>query len=206
MVKISCRSESGQVTSIDVSDSVFDRAYNESLVHQLVTAYLANARSATRAQKGRSEVAGSTRKQWRQKGTGRARTGAASNPLWSGGGKIFPNKPTENFSKKINRKMYRAGMCTIFSQLLRNSKLIAVSEFQIESKKTKDFLQKLRNFQFENVIIITDEVGENLYLASRNVPNIKVIDVDLMDPVSLLSYENVVITREAVDKIESVLQ
>lgn len=206
MVKISCRSESGQVTSIDVSDSVFDRAYNESLVHQLVTSYLANARSATRAQKGRSEVAGSTRKQWRQKGTGRARTGAASNPLWSGGGKIFPNKPTENFSKKINRKMYRAGMCTIFSQLLRNSKLIAVSEFQIESKKTKDFLQKLRNFQFENVIIITDEVGENLYLASRNVPNIKVIDVDLMDPVSLLSYENVVITREAVDKIESVLQ
>ncbi|WP_292976647.1 50S ribosomal protein L4 [Nitrosomonas sp.] len=206
MVKISCRSESGQVTSIDVSDSVFDRAYNESLVHQLVTAYLANARSATRAQKGRSEVAGSTRKQWRQKGTGRARTGAASNPLWSGGGKIFPNKPTENFSKKINRKMYRAGMCTIFSQLLRNSKLIAVSEFQIESKKTKDFLQKLRNFQLENVIIITDEVGENLYLASRNVPNIKVIDVDLMDPVSLLSYENVVITREAVDKIESVLQ
>lgn len=206
MVKISCRSESGQVTSIDVSDSVFDRAYNESLVHQLVTSYLANARSATRAQKGRSEVAGSTRKQWRQKGTGRARTGAASNPLWSGGGKIFPNKPTENFSKKINRKMYRAGMCTIFSQLLRNSKLIAVSEFQIESKKTKDFLQKLRNFQLENVIIITDEVGENLYLASRNVPNIKVIDVDLMDPVSLLSYENVVITREAVDKIESVLQ
>lgn len=206
MVKISCRNESGQVTSIDVSDSVFDRAYNESLVHQLVTAYLANARSATRAQKGRSEVAGSTRKQWRQKGTGRARTGAASNPLWSGGGKIFPNKPTENFSKKINRKMYRAGMCTIFSQLLRNSKLIAVSEFQIESKKTKDFLQKLRNFQLENVIIITDEVGENLYLASRNVPNIKVIDVDLMDPVSLLSYENVVITREAVDKIESVLQ
>lgn len=206
MVKISCRNESGQVTSIDVSDSVFDRAYNESLVHQLVTSYLANARSATRAQKGRSEVAGSTRKQWRQKGTGRARTGAASNPLWSGGGKIFPNKPTENFSKKINRKMYRAGMCTIFSQLLRNSKLIAVSEFQIESKKTKDFLQKLRNFQLENVIIITDEVGENLYLASRNVPNIKVIDVDLMDPVSLLSYENVVITREAVDKIESVLQ
>lgn len=206
MVKISCRSESGQVTSIDVSDSVFDRAYNESLVHQLVTSYLANARSATRAQKGRSEVAGSTRKQWRQKGTGRARTGAASNPLWSGGGKIFPNKPTENFSKKINRKMYRAGMCTIFSQLLRNSKLIAVSEFQIESKKTKDFLQKLRNFQLENVIIITDEVGENLYLASRNVPNIKVIDVDLMDPISLLSYENVVITREAVDKIESVLQ
>ena len=206
MVKISCRNESGQVASIDVSDSVFDRAYNESLVHQLVTSYLANARSATRAQKGRSEVAGSTRKQWRQKGTGRARTGAASNPLWSGGGKIFPNKPTENFSKKINRKMYRAGMCTIFSQLLRNSKLIAVSEFQIESKKTKDFLQKLRNFQLENVIIITDEVGENLYLASRNVPNIKVIDVDLMDPVSLLSYENVVITREAVDKIESVLQ
>jgi len=206
MVKISCRSESGQVTSIDVSDSVFDRAYNESLVHQLVTSYLANARSATRAQKGRSEVAGSTRKQWRQKGTGRARTGAASNPLWSGGGKIFPSKPTDSFSKKINRKMYRAGMCIIFSQLLRNSKLVAVSEFQIETKKTKDFLQKLKNFQFGNVMIITDEIGENLYLASRNVPNIKVIDVDLMDPVSLLSYDNVVVTREAVNKIENILQ
>lgn len=206
MVKIPCRSENGQVVNIEVSDSVFDRVYNEALVHQIVTSYLANARRGTRAQKGRSEVAGSTRKQWRQKGTGRARAGAASNPLWSGGGKIFPNKPTENFTKKINRKMYRAGMCTIFSQLLRNNKLIAISEFQVETTKTKFFLQKLRNYQLENVMIITDEVDENLYLASRNIPNIKVVEIDLIDPVSLLSYDNVVITREAVNKIESVLQ
>jgi len=206
MVKISCRSENGQVADIDVSDSVFNRSYNETLVHQLITSYLANARSGTRAQKGRSEVAGSTRKQWRQKGTGRARTGAASNPLWSGGGKIFPNKPTENFAKKINRKMYRAGMCTIFSQLLRNNRLIAVNEFQVETAKTKNFLQKLKNFQFENVMIITDEIDENLYLASRNVPNIKVVDIALIDPISLLSYDNVVVTHNAVNKIESVLQ
>ncbi|SFU78716.1 LSU ribosomal protein L4P [Nitrosomonas eutropha] len=206
MVKIPCRSENGQVVNIEVSDSVFDRVYNEALVHQIITSYLANARRGTRAQKGRSEVAGSTRKQWRQKGTGRARAGAASNPLWSGGGKIFPNKPTESFTKKINRKMYRAGMCTIFSQLLRNNKLIAISEFQIETTKTKFFLQKLKNYQLENVMIITDEVDENLYLASRNIPNIKVVEVDLIDPVSLLSYDNVVITREAVNKIESVLQ
>lgn len=206
MVKISCRSNSGQVENIDVSDSVFGRTYNEALVHQLITSYLANARSGTRAQKGRSEVAGSTRKQWRQKGTGRARAGASSNPLWSGGGKIFPNKPTENFTKKINRKMYRAGMCTIFSQLLRNDRLSAINELQIEVIKTKNFLQKLKDYQIENAIIITDEIDENLYLSSRNIPNIKVIGVDLIDPVSLLSYNNVVITRAAVNKIENILQ
>ncbi|MXS84980.1 50S ribosomal protein L4 [Nitrosomonas sp. HPC101] len=206
MVKIPCRNENGQIVSMDVSDSVFDRVYNEALVHQIITSYLSNARSGTRAQKGRSEVAGSTRKQWRQKGTGRARTGAASNPLWSGGGKIFPNKPTENFTKKINRKMYRAGICTIFSQLLRNNKLVAIDEFQVETTKTKKFLQKLKSYQLENVMIITDEIDENLYLASRNVPNIKIVEVSLIDPVSLLSYDNVVITREAVSKIENILQ
>lgn len=206
MVKIPCISENGAIEDLEVSESVFGRAYNEALVHQVVTSYLANARLGTRAQKDRSEVAGSMRKQWRQKGTGRARTGSAKNPLWRGGGKIFPNKPTENFKQKLNKKMYRAGMCAIFSELLRNNRLFALNEFQIEAPKTKLCLQKLKNYKLENVVIVTSEVDDNLYLASRNLPNIKVIEVDFIDPVSLLAYENVVITRDTVSKIESVLQ
>ncbi|CAD84313.1 MULTISPECIES: 50S ribosomal protein L4 [Nitrosomonas] len=206
MVKIPCIYENGQIEDIEASESVFGRVYNEALVHQVVKSYLANARAGTRAQKGRSDVTGSTRKQWRQKGTGRARTGAATNPLWRGGGKIFPNKPTENFKQKLNRKMYRAGMCTIFSELLRNNKLVAIDEFQIEMPKTKVCLQKLKNYQLENVMIITSEIDSNLYLASRNLPNLKVVEVDLIDPVSLLAYDNVVITRDTVNKIENVLQ
>lgn len=206
MVKIPCIYENGQIEDIEVSESVFGRVYNEALVHQVVKSYLANARAGTRAQKGRSDVTGSTRKQWRQKGTGRARTGAATNPLWRGGGKIFPNKPTENFKQKLNRKMYRAGMCTILSELLRNNKLAAIDEFQVEIPKTKACLQKLKNYRLENVMIITSELDNNLYLASRNLPNLKVIEVDLIDPVSLLAYDNVVITRDTVNKIENVLQ
>ena len=206
MVKIPCIYENGQIEDIEVSESVFGRVYNEALVHQVIQSYLANARAGTRAQKGRADVAGSTRKQWRQKGTGRARTSAASNPLWRGGGKIFPNKPTENFKQKLNRKMYRAGMCTIFSELLRSKRLIAVDEFQVEVPKTKACLQKLKNYQLENVMVITSEIDSNLYLASRNLPNLKVVEVDLIDPVSLLAYDNVVITRGTVNKIEDVLQ
>lgn len=206
MVKIPCICENGQIEDIEVSESVFGRVYNEALVHQVVKSYLANARAGTRAQKGRSDVAGSTRKQWRQKGTGRARTSAATNPLWRGGGKIFPNKPTDNFKQKLNRKMYRAGVCTILSELLRNNKLVAIDEFQVETPKTKACLQKLKNYKLENVMIITSEVDGNLYLASRNLPNLKVIEVDLMNPVSLLAYDSVAITRDTVNKIENVLQ
>jgi large subunit ribosomal protein L4 len=206
MAKILCRSEDGQTEDIEVSDSVFNRAYNETLVHQLITSYLSNARSVTRAQKGRSEVAGSTRKMWRQKGTGRARVGAASNPLWRGGGKIFPNKPTENYQKKINRKVYRAGISIIFSQLLRDNRLIAINEFQLETEKTKKFIEKLKRYHLEDVVIITDKIDRNLYLASRNVPNIEITEIHSIDPTSLLSYNNVVITREVVNKIESILQ
>ncbi len=206
MAKIPCISENGAIEDLEVSESVFGRVYNEALVHQVVTSYLANARRGTRAQKDRSEVTGSMRKQWRQKGTGRARTGSAKNPLWRGGGKIFPNKPTENFKKKLNKKMYRAGMCTILSELLRNNRLLALNEFQVEFPKTKLCLQKLENYKLGNVVIITDVIDNNLYLASRNLPNLKIIELDFIDPVSLLAYENVVITRDTVGKIESVLQ
>lgn len=206
MTKIICRSEDGRVEDMEVSDAVFGRSYNEAVVHQLITSYLSNARSVTRAQKGRSEVVGSSRKLWRQKGTGRARVGAASNPLWKGGGRIFPNKPTENYHKKINRKMYRVGISIIFSQLLRNNRLIVIDNLQLETEKTKRFVEKLRKFNLENAVIITNEIDKNLYLASRNVPDIKVIELNSINPASLLSYDNVVVTREVINKIESVLQ
>jgi large subunit ribosomal protein L4 len=204
-VKISCISENGISEEVVLSDSIFDRAYNESLVHQIVNSYMANGRAGTRAQKGRSEVAKTTRKQWRQKGTGRARAGAASNPIWRGGGNIFPNRPDEKFSQKVNRKMYRAGICTIVSQLLRDNRLHIVDEFIVSTPKTKDFLQKLQKHQLKNALIITDVMDDNLYLASRNVPNIRVVELSGMDPVSLLHYENVVMTRETIGKFESAL-
>lgn len=206
MARIPCISEDGAIEDLEVSESVFGRVYNEALVHQVVTSYLANARFGTRAQKDRSEIAGSMRKQWRQKGTGRARTGSAKNPLWRGGGRIFPNKPNENFRQKLNKKMYRAGMCTILSELLRNNRLFALNEFQIEAPRTKLCLQKLKDYKLENVVIVTSVIDNNLYLASRNLPKLKVVEVDLIDPVSLLAYEKVVITRDTVSKIESVLQ
>lgn len=205
MVRVPCLNESGQSEEVNLPESVFGRDYNEALVHQVINSYLANARAGTRSQKGRSEVSGSTRKLWRQKGTGRARAGAASNPLWRGGGNIFPNKPDEKFSQKLNRKMYRAGICAILSQLLRDNRLKIVSEFVVDTPKTKDFIQKLKVHQLSNVMIITDEIDDNLYLASRNVPNIKVIEATRIDPVSLLFYENVIMTRETVEKFESAL-
>lgn len=204
-MKISCINESGTSEEIELSDSVFGRAYNESLVHQIVNSYMVNARAGTRAQKGRSEVSKSTRKLWRQKGTGRARAGAASNPIWRGGGNIFPNKPDENFSQKINRKMYRAGICTILSQLIRDSRLRLVEDFTVDTPKTKSFIQKLHQYQIRNAMIITDAADDNLYLAARNVPHIKVVGVSGVDPVSLLHYENVIMTRESIQKFESVL-
>lgn len=205
IVKVPCLNKDGQSGDIVLPEFIFGRAYNEALVHQVVNSYLSNARMGTRSQKGRSEVSGSTRKLWRQKGTGRARVGAASNPLWRGGGNIFPNRPDEKFSQKINRKMYRAGMCAILSRLLRDSRLKFVDEFVVNTPKTRDFIQKLRMYQLSKVMIITDFVDNNLYLASRNVPNIKVIEVAHIDPVSLLRYENIIITRETAGKFEGVL-
>ena len=191
--------------SISASDTLFGREYNESLVHQVVTAYLANARSANRAQKGRSDVAKSTRKPWRQKGTGRARAGMASSPLWRGGGKIFPNSPEENFSHKLNRKMYRAGIGAILSQLVRENRLSVVENFTVDTPKTKTLAQKLKGMGMDEVMIITDSVDENLYLSSRNLPHVMVVEVGHADPVSLLRFANVLMTRSAVTQIEELL-
>ncbi len=196
----------GQSTaSVKASDELFGREYNESLVHQVVTAYMANARMGTRAQKGRSEIAKSTRKPWRQKGTGRARAGMASSPLWRGGGKIFPNGPEENFSQKVNRKMFRAGLSAILSQLARDGRLAVVEDFTLASPKTKLLAQKVREMGMENVLIITDKLDDNLALSARNLANVLVIEPRQADPVSLLRFNNTLITKGAVAKIEEML-
>ncbi len=191
--------------SIPAADALFAREYNEALVHQVVTAYLANARSANRAQKGRSDVAKTTHKPWRQKGTGRARAGMASSPLWRGGGKTFPNSPEENFSHKVNRKMYRAGIGAILSQLVREDRLLVVENFTVDGPKTKVLAQKLKDMGLAEVMIITDEVNENLYLSSRNLPLVKVVEAGHADPVSLMRFEKVLVTRGALTKMEEML-
>ncbi|MBA3756806.1 MAG: 50S ribosomal protein L4 [Nitrosomonas sp.] len=195
----------GQVDNITVSDVLFNRDYNEALVHQVITSYLSNARSATRAQKGRSDVAKSTRKPWRQKGTGRARVGMASSPIWRGGGKIFPNSPDENFRKKLNKKMYRAGISVIISQLIRDERLLIVDAFNIDTHKTKVLSEKLKEIGLSEVLIVTDEMSENLYLSSRNIPHVAVVEVKSVDPVSLLRFEKILITMNGLKKFEELL-
>lgn len=198
--------DKGQATaSVKASDDLFGREYNESLVHQVVTAYLANGRMGTRAQKGRSDIAKSTRKPWRQKGTGRARAGMASSPLWRGGGKIFPNSPEENFSHKVNRKMFRAGIASILSQLARDGRLSVVESFSLDSPKTKLLAEKVKVMGMDSVLIITESVDQNLYLAGRNLTNVMVIEPKQADPVSLLRFNHTLITKGAVAKIEEML-
>jgi large subunit ribosomal protein L4 len=198
--------EKGQPKAkLAASDTTFGRKYNEALVHQLVTAYLANARLGTRAQKGRSDINKSKKKPWKQKGTGRARAGKASSPLWRGGGKIFPNSPEENFSHKVNRKSYRAGISAILSQLAREGRLSVVESFALDQPKTKLLAQKLKGMGLGNVLVITDNVDENLYLSSRNLPDVLVIEPKNADPVSLLKFERTLLTRGALAKIEEML-
>ena len=163
----------GQVSgSLAASDALFAREYNEALVHQLVTAFLANARSGNRAQLTRAEVKHSTKKPWRQKGTGRARAGMSSSPLWRGGGRTFPNKPDENFTQKVNRKMYRAGMATILSQLVRDERLFVIEELSVATPKTKAFAEQVKNLGMEQFLFVTNQLDENVYLSSRNLPNV----------------------------------
>lgn len=195
-----------QASTLQVSDALFGREFNEALVHQIVVAYLANARSGNRAQKGRSEVAKSTRKPWRQKGTGRARAGMASSPLWRGGGRIFPNKPDENFSQKVNRKMYRAGVAAILSQLAREDRLAVVENFSVEAPKTRLLAQKLKGMGLDSVLVITDEFDENLFLSSRNLHKVLVLHVSEADPVSLVNYPQVLVTKGALAKMEEAWQ
>lgn len=194
----------GQVSgSLNASDALFAREYNEALVHQLVTAYLANARSGNRAQKTRAEVKHSTKKPWRQKGTGRARSGMTSSPLWRKGGRAFPNKPTENFTQKVNRKMYRAGMAVILSQLVRDERLLVVEELSVEIPKTKEFFGKVQKMGLEgDILFLTRELDEKVYLSSRNLSNILVLETLEINPYSLLRFNKIVLTRDAVSHLE----
>ena len=195
--------DQGQAASkVDAPETVFGRDYNEALVHQLVVAYQANARQGTRAQKDRAQVKHSTKKPFRQKGTGNARAGMTSSPLWRGGGRIFPNQPNENFSQKINKKMYRAGMASIFSQLAREGRLAVVESMKVDSPKTKQLAQKFKDMKLDSVLVIADEVDENLYLASRNLGHVLVIEPRYADPVSLVHYKKVLVTKGAIDKLK----
>jgi large subunit ribosomal protein L4 len=188
--------------TVSASDEVFGREYNEALVHQVVIAYQANGRSADRAQKTRAEVHHSTKKPWKQKGTGNARAGMTSSPIWRGGGRAFPNKPDENFSHKVNRKMYRAGMAAILSQLVRENRLHVVESFAVDAPKTKLVAGALKNMGLNDTLIVTDSVDNNLFLASRNLPHLSVLAAHNVDPVSLLAYDRVLLTKAAIAKIE----
>jgi large subunit ribosomal protein L4 len=195
--------DQGQATSkFDVPETVFGREYNEDLVHQVVVAFQANARQGTRAQKDREQVKHSTKKPFKQKGTGRARAGMTSSPLWRGGGRIFPNMPDENFSHKINKKMYRAGMASIFSQLAREGRLAVVDSIKVDSPKTKPLAAKFKAMNLNSVLVIADEVDENLYLASRNLAGVLVVEPRYADPVSLVHYRKVLVTKAAMDKLK----
>lgn len=198
--------EQGQSAStVSVPDTVFARDFNEALIHQIVVAYQANARLGNRAQKDRAEVKHSTKKPFRQKGTGRARAGMTSSPLWRGGGRVFPNSPDENFSHKVNKKMYRAGIRSILSQLAREDRIAIVDNFTLDAPKTKLAAQKLREMGLTSVLIITDEVDENLYLATRNLPNVAIVEPRYADPLSLIHYHQVIITKPAVAQLQEML-
>jgi len=198
--------DQGQPSSkIEAPDTIFGRAFNEPLVHQVVVAYQANARSANRKQKDRSEVRHSTKKPWKQKGTGRARAGMTSSPIWRGGGVTFPNSPDENFSQKINRKMFRAGLCSILSQLARDDRLAVIEGLSVEAPKTRLLAQKIKAMGLDSVLLITDNLDENLLLASRNLANVLVVEPKNADPVSLVHFGKVLITRPALAKVQEML-
>lgn len=198
--------EQGQAgATVSVSDGLFGRDYNEALVHQLVIAYQANARAGNRAQLTRAEVRHSTKKPWRQKGTGRARIGMSSSPLWRGGGRTFPNSPDENFSHKVNRKMYRAGIAAILSQLVREDRLVVVENFTVEAPKTRLVVQKLKSMGVESALLVTDDLNDNLMLAARNLPNVLVLEPKHADPLTLVRFPRVLLTKGAVTKLEEML-
>jgi large subunit ribosomal protein L4 len=190
--------------SLKLNEELFGREYNEALVHQVVTAYLANARSGTRAQKTRSEVNHSTKKPFKQKGTGRARSGMTSSPLWRGGGRIFPNRPEENFTQKINRKMYRLAMSSIISQLVRSDRLIVADNIVVDTPKTKNFVQLLKNMSLTSgrILVVVDEIDYNLILSSRNIPNLLVLESYQVDPYTLLRSDKVVFTAKAIEQFQ----
>jgi large subunit ribosomal protein L4 len=189
---------------INVAEALFGREYNEALIHQVVTAFLANARSGTRKQKTRSEIAKSTKKPWKQKGTGRARVGSASSSIWRGGARAFPNTPDENFSHKVNRKMYRAAIASILSKLLADGRLLVTAEFKLETPKTKSLLNLFKNLELgsDMVLVVVEELTENIYYASRNLPKVLVLEAHQIDPYSLLRCNKVVFTQKAIQQLE----
>src|ERR1041384_4111122 len=199
--------EQGQAGSnVNATDEVFGRDYNEALIHQIVVAYAANARSGNRKQKDREEVHHTTKKPWRQKGTGRARAGMSSSPLWRGGGRIFPNSPDENFTHKVNKKMYRAGLCSILSQLAREERLRVVGQFTLDAPKTKLLAKKVKDMGFDEVLVITDEGDEKLHLSARNLSNVHVIPVRYANPLWLVHSKHVLLTKAAMAKLEEMLK
>jgi large subunit ribosomal protein L4 len=199
-------SQGNSSSTLAASDQLFAREFNEALVHQVVVAYQANARQGTRAQKERSDINKTTKKPWRQKGTGRARAGRASSPLWRGGGRVFASQPDENFTQKVNRKMYRAGVAAILSQLAREDRLCVVDTFTIDAPKTKLLAEKVKGMGFDDVLIVTDQVDENLFLSSRNLTNVGILRVEQTDPLSLLQFDKVLFTRNAVARLEEILK
>jgi len=205
-MELNLLNDQGQAAAkVEAPDTIFGRDYNEPLIHQVVIAYQANARSANRKQKDRSEVRHSTKKPWKQKGTGRARAGMTSSPLWRGGGRTFPNSPEENFSQKVNRKMYRAGMCSILSQLAREDRVAVIEDISVEAPKTKLLAEKIRGMGLGSVLIVTDAMDENLWLASRNLVNVLVVEPRQADPLSLIHYDKVLITKPALAKVQEML-
>tara|TARA_R110000822_G_scaffold226254_14_gene359069 strand:- start:40899 stop:41513 length:615 start_codon:yes stop_codon:yes gene_type:complete len=194
----------GSAGTVEVSDVAFGKEYNQDLVHQAVTAYLAGGRQGTRAQKSRSDVSGGGRKPWAQKGSGRARAGTIRSPIWRSGGVTFAARPQDH-SQKLNRKMYRAALRSIVSELARQDRLVVVEAFDLEAPKTKDLVQKLSEYNLKDVLIVTEEVSENLYLSSRNLHKVDVRDVVGVDPVSLIRFEKVLVTVPALKKIEEML-
>ena len=205
MVELSITTAGGKTKgTLTVSDKAFGREFNEPLVHQVVTAYLAGARSGTHAQKTRSEVRGGGKKPWRQKGTGRARAGTIRSPLWRSGGKIFAAR-TADYSQKINKKMYRGALCSILSELARQSRLIAVQEFTISAPKTKELLGRLAELGVSEALVVTDKIDVNLALAARNLPHVRVIETAEVDPVSLVRFEKVLMTAGAIKQLEEKL-
>src|SRR5687768_1022963 len=196
----------GNGGAVQANDAVFGREFNEALVHQVVVAFQANARIGSRAQKDRGAVNHSTKKPWRQKGTGRARAGMTSSPLWRGGGKIYPNSPDENFTHTVNRKMYRAGMASILSQLAREDRLRVIDQFKLDAPKTKLLAQKVKAMGFDEVLVITDEIDENLLLSSRNLRNVEVMSVRNANPVALVRFPHVLLTKAAVTRLEEFLK
>lgn len=202
-MQIELLNEQGQASSkVDASEALFGRDYNESLVHQVVVAFQANARQGTRAQKNRATVRHSTKKPFRQKGTGNARAGMTSSPIWRGGGRAFPSSPNENFSQKVNKKMYRAAVSVILSQLVRDGRLSVIESMKVETPKTKALASRFKAMNLNSVLVIADEVDENLYLASRNLHNVLVIEPRYVDPLSLIYYKKVLVTKEALNKLQ----